>query len=86
MVICFIQKAFITNVEENDVLVELWFYRYAHFPEFLSEAENKIEELLSKGIRSVGWDFSGNIERAIKEQHPKPKKLKEFASRISTEK
>jgi protein O-mannosyl-transferase len=80
----YIYKAF-KGAEENDVLLELWFYRYAHFPEFLSEAEIKIEELLSKGIRSIDWDFSGNIERAIKDGHPNPEKLNELARRITTE-
>ena len=81
----YLQKAYNINKDENDTLIELWFYRYAHFPKFLSEAENKIEELLNNGIRSIGWDFSGNIERAIKDGHPNPKKLKEFAKRITTE-
>jgi len=80
----FIDIAF-KNTEENNVLLGLWFLRYSHFPELLSEAENKIEELLSKGIRSTDWNFTGNIEQAIKEGHPYPEKLKEFARRITTE-
>ncbi len=80
----YVQIAF-NNAEGNDLLVELWFYRYAHFPEFLSEAENKIEELLLKGARSIDWNFTGNIEQAIKEGHPNPEKLKEFARRITSE-
>jgi len=69
----------------NELLIELWFYRYAQYPEFREEAELKIEELLLKGLRSKGWDFSGNIEQAIKDGHPNPDKLKEFAQRITTE-
>lgn len=69
---------------ENELLIELWFYRYAHYPEFTKEAELKIEELLSKGLKSLGWDFNGNIEKAIKDGHPNPDKLKEFAQRITT--
>jgi hypothetical protein len=61
----------------------LWFYRYAHFPEFLSKADKLLEDLLSKGVRSAGWDFSGNIKQAIKEKHPNLKRLKAFARRIS---
>jgi tetratricopeptide (TPR) repeat protein len=80
----YIQRAF-NSAKENDTLIELWFYRYAHFPEFLSEAENKIEELLPNGVRSIGWDFNGNIEQATKDGHPNPEKLKEFARRITTE-
>lgn len=81
----YIKSAFNNNSDENGLLIELWFYRYAHFPEFLLEAELKIEELLKKGIRSMGWDFSRNIEQALKAGHPHPKKLKEFAKRITTE-
>lgn len=77
-------KAF-TYKNDDDALIELWFYRFAHFPEFILEAEIKIEELLSIGIRSIGWDFSGNIREAIKNKHPKPEKLQEFALKISTE-
>lgn len=81
----YMQKAFINIVGANNVLLELWFYRYAHFPEFLSEAEAKIEELLSKGVRSIGWDFSENIKRAIKDGHHNRQKLKKYASKISAE-
>ena len=81
----YIEKAFDNIIEENDALIELWFYRYAHYPEFLVEAEKKIEELLSKGIRSIAWNFDGNIEIAVKKNHPNPEKLKEFAQRITTE-
>ncbi|RYY29746.1 MAG: tetratricopeptide repeat protein [Sphingobacteriaceae bacterium] len=77
-------KAF-TYKNDDDALIELWFYRFAHFPKFILEAEIKIEELLSIGIRSIGWDFSGNIREAIKNKHPKPEKLQEFALKISTE-
>ncbi len=78
----YINKAF-EGAIENDLLIELWFYKYAHFPEFLKEGELKIEELLGKGVRSIDWDFSGNIAQALKEGHPKPDKLKEFTERIT---
>lgn len=76
----------ISNEEynNNSLLLELWFYRYAHFHEFMEEAQTKIEDLLSKGIRSKGWDFSGNIEKAIEMGHPNPDKLKELAKRITS--
>jgi len=80
-----LNKAFENNHEQNDLTIELWFYRYAHLPEYLKEAEKKIEELLSQSIRSIGWNFDGNIAQAIKDKHPNPEKLKEFAKRISTE-
>ncbi|WP_350292066.1 tetratricopeptide repeat protein [uncultured Croceitalea sp.] len=83
----FLNKAFQLNGDEkSDLLIELWFYRFAHYPEYLSEAEQKIEKLLGEGIRSIGWDFGENIKVAIKENHPNQKKLKEFAKRITTAK
>jgi len=71
--------------EEDGLLIELWFYRYAHFPEFRTEAEGKIQELLSKNIRSLGWNFENNIEQALKDNHPDPKRLKQLAKQISSE-
>jgi protein O-mannosyl-transferase len=79
----YIKIAFDSSIE-NDLLLELWFYKYAHYPEFIKEGELKIDELLGKGIRSIDWDFSGNIAQAIKEGHSKPDKLKEFAERITS--
>jgi len=80
----YLEKSFELNKNEKcDLLLELWFYKYAHFLEFIDEAKKKIEELLQEGIRSVGWNFSQNIEIAIKNGHPHPEKLKEFARRIT---
>jgi protein O-mannosyl-transferase len=79
----YLQKAF-SLAGENDLRLELWFYRYAHYPEYLEEAEKNMDELLDKGIRSIDWDFNGNITQAIKEGHPNLDKLKDFAKRIST--
>ena len=82
----YIQISFdLNDNDENGILIELLFYQYAHFPEFLSEAENRIEELLQKGVCSIGWNFEGNIAQALKDKHPNPEKLKEFARRITTE-
>ena len=81
----YIDTAYKNRSNENDLLIELWFYRYAHYPEYLKEAETEIENLLKNGFRSVGWDFSGNIEQAIKNGHSNPEKLKEFAKRITSE-
>ena len=51
-----IQKAFELNQNENeDLNLELWFYRYAIFFDEYNEAEKNIEDLLNKGAQSVGW-------------------------------
>ncbi|GAB3935128.1 hypothetical protein [Mucilaginibacter myungsuensis] len=68
---------------ENAVLVEQWFYRYAHyFENYLTQAEAQLEDLLSKGIRSLGWNFDGNIKQAKAQNHPNEEKLIDFARRI----
>jgi Tfp pilus assembly protein PilF len=78
----YLEKAFELCANE-DLLLELWFYRYAHYTEYYHEAKNKIEELLDKGVRSPGWDLAANVERAIKDGHPEPDELKRFAKMIS---
>ena len=65
-------------------MVELWFYKYAHYTESLAEAESKIEEFVKEGVRSLGWNLEENVEAAIKNGHPNPMKLKELAKRITT--
>lgn len=80
----YIEKAFqLNNNLRNDLLIELWFYRYAHYHEFLEEAEKAIEMLLVEGFRSIDWYLERNVEVAIENGHPNPKKLKELADRIT---
>lgn len=82
----YIESAFLyNNNERNGLLAELWFYKYAHYPESCEEAEKEIEQLLSEGVRSIGWNFDGNVETAIANGHPHPDKLKELAARITTQ-
>jgi len=80
----YLEKALKLNKGEKiALLVELWFYKYAHYFESLEESENEIEKLLKEGIRSPGWDLILNVEVAIKNGHPNPEKLKELAERIT---
>lgn len=80
-----LEKAFLYNKDEkNSLLIELWFYKYAHHLESLTESEEAIELLLKQGVQSIGWSFDKNVEVAIKNGHPNPQKLKEFAKRITT--
>lgn len=78
-----IENAF-ENTDEENLLLELWFYRYAHNPAFLEQAEKEIEKLLTKGAKSEGWNFDENIKVAIEEGHPNPERLKELAKMISS--
>lgn len=81
----YLEAAFLNNNERNGLLAELWFYKYAHYPESIEETEKEIEQLLSEGVRSIGWDLSSNVETAIANGHPHPEKLKELATRITTQ-
>lgn len=81
----YLELAFKLNKDEKiSLLTELWFYKYAHYFDSLEESENAIEELLNEGYQSIGWDLTQNVEIAIKNGHPNPKKLKELAKRITT--
>jgi Tfp pilus assembly protein PilF len=82
----YLEKAFqLSDNKKNDLLVELWFYKYAHYLESLDESEKKVEELLKEGVRSIGWNLDKNVEVAIESGHPNPEKLKELAQRITME-
>jgi protein O-mannosyl-transferase len=80
----YIENAFKNQPTENDLIIELWFYRFAHYPEYFEEAQNELETLLEKGIRSIGWDFSRNIEQASKEGHQNIELLEDYARKITT--
>jgi tetratricopeptide (TPR) repeat protein/cellulose biosynthesis protein BcsQ len=78
-----IDKAFTLN-PELPLQLELWFYRYAHFPEWRDVAKTELEMLMSNSeAKSIGWDFSKNIEIAIAEGHPEPEELKRIAKQIT---
>jgi len=79
-----LEKAF-EHCDDDTLALELWLYRYAHLEEHREHAQKEIEQLLSKGARSAGWDFSANIERAITDGHPNPEELKRLAAAISEE-
>lgn len=79
----YLQKAFELHTTENDLLVELWFYKLAHFQEEYTTAKDKLDELIDLEYKSPNWDLSQNIEQAIKENHPHIEALKEYANKIS---
>ncbi|WP_345980913.1 tetratricopeptide repeat protein [Sulfurimonas sp. HSL3-2] len=63
----YLDNAFANQTEDNELIIELWFYKLAHFPESNLVAKETIDELLKRGIKSVGWDFDENIKQAEKE-------------------
>ncbi len=79
----YIENAFKNQSIKNDLHIELWFYRVAHYPEYFEEAQKELDTLLKKGIRSISWDFSRNIEQAKKEGHKDIKFLEEYAKKIT---
>lgn len=77
------------------ILLINWFCTYAHIPEKREEAKVNILELTSmenlydgkddfpKGWKDEDRYLSPNIEKAIREGHPEPELLKEFAEKIT---
>ena len=78
-----INKAFGLINRESEVLIELWFYKYAIYDEFSKEAESKLEYLLSKGFKSIGWDLSKITSIALDKGHPNIEKLKKIEKLIT---
>ena len=64
------------HIEESEmkptIELEYYFYLYAHKKDIkiMNESLKKVKEILQKNIRSLGWDFTLNVERARKENHP----------------
>lgn len=80
----YLDKAFSLNPEEEpDLLSELWFYRYAHFPEWREKALDELKKLIQNGVRSKDWNLQLNVERALEEGHPNPKLLQALADVIT---
>lgn len=79
----YLQKAFELQTNEEDLLVELWFYKLAHFQEEYTMAKDKLDRLMALKYKSLDWDFSQNIVQAIKDNHPHIEALKEYANKIS---
>ncbi len=78
-----IDQAFALNPEAVALKLELWFYRFAHFPEDYPQAVTEIMTLLETGERDEGWDFSGNIAQAEEDGHPKVALLQALADVIT---
>ncbi len=79
----YLEKAFSLKPPNEDLLLELWFYRYAHFANRYKQADEEIIKLLKKGVRSPGWDLSPNIERAKLDGHPAIDRLEKLAKIIT---
>lgn len=79
----YLEKAFSLASDRKDVTIELWFYRFAHFPSWYDKAYLELIRLIREGYRSLHWDFTPNIDRAEKDRHPQMDRLKKLARIIS---
>ncbi len=83
----FIDKTFNYNQEsKNEQLeLELWFYRYACFYKDYPDSKQEVSRLLEAGTRSPGWPLEEIVEQARRMNHPEYATVAEFAERISNE-
>ena len=82
----YLEKAFDFANSDSDLLIELYFYQMAHYHNKYDFAKTTIDQLLFKGVQSVGWNFSQNIERAAKDGCTYVNELKNYAEKITGEK
>jgi len=82
----YIDKAFSLNPEEKGLLAELWFYRYAIFPDKYKDAYENLIELVKSGVRSIGWNLKDVIKIAEKRGHKDIETLKKLDGIITEDK
>jgi tetratricopeptide (TPR) repeat protein len=70
------------NAESAALVVELWFYQYAHVPEARSKALRTLKYLLLRGASSPEWPLDPDVERAVQSGHPQPNLLRRIADVI----
>ena len=81
----FIDKAFHYNqlYEQEELKLELWFYRYACFYKDYPESKEQVTRLLNDGIRSPGWNLTDLVEKVKEMHHPEYAQVIKFANQIS---
>ena len=72
-------------VDDDSLKIELLFYQLAHFPDSYQQCKLQIQKLLQKGVRSVSWNFDGNIVQAEREGCKYTDELRQLAKAITTE-
>jgi Tfp pilus assembly protein PilF len=76
-----IDKAFSLD-PSDDIKLQLWFYRYAHFNDYIQKAEFEMNKLLQKGVKTTAWGLQQNVIIAIFSGHKYPEKLENFSKQI----
>lgn len=75
------------GVQPSTLILEMQFYKFAHSADKESRKTSlsQIRSLLKDGIRSVGWNLSSNVQKAIEDGHACPEFLSQLAKVISEE-
>ena len=81
-----IDKVFSLKPNNESLLVELWFYRYAIFPDKYKDAYENLIKLVKSGARSIGWNLKGVIKIAEKRGHKNVDTLKKLDAIITEDK
>jgi tetratricopeptide (TPR) repeat protein len=70
---------------ELPLLLELYFYHYAHGAtrEVRQDAKKQVEKLLGEGVTSPGFDLTANVEKARKDNHEEIEEVERLAKAIS---
>jgi Tfp pilus assembly protein PilF len=71
------------KTNEEELCVELAYYRAAHDPKSLTASLHALRSLLERGVRSPKWQLAPNIERAQLDGHPNVPLLRVLAAVIS---
>jgi len=85
--ILLLKKAMELAGNYKELLLECYFYQYAHFNDEKNMENSllEIKKLISSGVRSPGWNLMDNVKRAIEDGHKHPKFLETLAKVISEE-
>lgn len=76
-----IDDAFSQN-PPDEIKLELWFYRFAHYENWFEKAEFEINKLLKNDVKSLAWGLQKNVVIALFSGHPYAEKLEYFAKEI----
>ncbi len=81
----YLAKAF-NACNQNELLSELWFYKYAHVPAESAIALAELKKLLcEENVRSLGFSLQNNVDYAIQHNHPDPQLLQTIANIITND-
>jgi tetratricopeptide (TPR) repeat protein len=86
-----INRVFALNPTEPALLIELWFYTFAHIPEKREEAKQKLQTFLVNyysqnakiTYRFMDVEYFNNLEKAIRDGHPEKEFLIDFVKQMT---